>query len=175
PIRVTLLSSRVPRPRETSGPTVQKGPISTSSSIWARGSTQAVVAMLVAIVGKTPWLIGCPGGFSSGLAPRGGNALFFLAEDGLDECRVELMPTAVGHHVGDQGTSGEGQVSHHVEHLVADAFVGEPELVIEGATAAENQQVARGKVCPLTLGDHGVGLFLQHEGASRGEFVAEFF
>jgi hypothetical protein len=46
---VTLFKRRVPLPMRACGPTTENGPISTSRSIWADGSTDAVGAMRVVI------------------------------------------------------------------------------------------------------------------------------
>src|SRR5208282_56011 len=114
-----LPSSFDPRPMEAFGPIIQKGPISTSSSITARGSIETFSAMRVAIA-ATPCSI-------QGLStPFQGTGTF---EHRPHHFRIQAMSVAVSDKTPGQIAAGQGEVADHIEDFVPDALVGKPQRV----------------------------------------------
>src|SRR4051812_29085854 len=136
PMIVTLLISCVPRPMRALGPTTQNGPIRTSSSSSARGSTAAVGSTWVGITFQIPsskfqvlnqhsgnlkpetWNLKL-----SGLT-RSTHSLFnpSFFQQHLHQLGVQAVAALVRNDVPDQVAAGQGQVANQVERFVPHAF-----------------------------------------------------
>jgi hypothetical protein len=71
---------------------------------------------------------------------------FRLGQELLDQFGVEPMAASVSAEAAHELAAGQGEIAHQVEKLVADALVGETELIFDRAVFAEDQQVAA--ACP---------------------------
>src|SRR5262245_36617431 len=110
PITVTLLIRCVPRPIRTPGPTTQNGPIRTSSSSSARGSTAALCSTWMGMFRRSVDGMGL-GRFAQAFL----DAAF--GEQGFDEFSVQAMTALVGNEMSDQVAARQGQVAHQVQGL----------------------------------------------------------
>ena len=62
----------------------------------------------------------------------------------FDQLGVQAVAALVGDEVADEVAAGQGQVADQVEGLVPDAFVFQPQLVVDRAFRAEDEQVLVG-------------------------------
>ena len=80
-----------------------------------------------------------PNDCSRGAAPF---VSFAFLQQHLHQLRVQFVAAAMGHEISDQIAAGQRQIADHVEHLVANAFVGETEFIVDRPMIVEHQQVA---------------------------------
>ena len=90
-----------------------------------------------------------------------------------DEFGIEPMPAPMGRELADHIATGQRQIADQIEHLVADAFVGKPQLVVDRAVAVENQQVFERRPLAQSLREQPIGLGLENERAAGGQLVAK--
>ena len=71
------------------------------------------------------------------------------------------MSTAVGDETSGQVAAGQGEVADHIEYLVTDTLVGEPQRVADRAVRVEHQEIVEGGPLPQPLGLQGGGFALR--------------
>jgi hypothetical protein len=59
-----------------------------------------------------------------------------ICEKGAEKLVIQRMARTIAHEAGAERRAGQGQVSHHIQQLVADKFIGmaEPAGVQNGRT-----------------------------------------
>ncbi len=55
------------------------------------------------------------------------------------QLRVQAVPASIGDEMPHKVAPGKGQITDHVEKLVADAFVGKPKRIIDRPFRTEDE------------------------------------
>src|SRR5579859_3618201 len=93
----------------------------------------------------------------------------FLVEELFGQQMVEGMSALAGDDAAADGTADEEQVADQVEDFMADAFIGEAELVVDRAGGGDDQKLLGSEMLAEAAGAEVAGFFFEDEGARGGE------
>lgn len=78
------------------------------------------------------------------------NGFFFPLQQSAGQQVVEDVATLVGDNPASKGTPDQIQVAEDIQGLVAGAFIGESEGVVDGAGFRDDKDVFGSQVLPYT-------------------------